>query len=506
MELIFKIAWRNILRHKGKSLVIGVILFLGAYLMTIGNGVIAGMDKGIGENIINSFMGHMVILADKERSDNVLFKIYGKSVAPIYNFVQIKKVLQDDPDIKYFLPVGKNAALILNEESDMGRAFLLGVDFKAYRQMFPDSFDIIEGRFPKENEHGVLIPAFARKECYDFMNIWLLPEGGKVIDSNLTPEAKENKKDLILKDQEVFMGARDDNATADVRVGIKGIIKYKALNAFWGHFMILDIESYREALGYFSAYEKGESVPRESQALLNLDNSNLENMFGESAVVVADKKREEIKSFKPAVRVNAAPLNLDAGAYNLVFIKLWNGANLDKKAALLNKKLKEKNLDVRVVTWKKGSGVIGSLAVIIKGILFGFVVFLFLVAVIIIVNTLSMAALERVPEIGMMRAVGAQKSFVRNMFVAETAVLAGIFGGLGIILGAVTVFVLPAFHITTQNDMLQLLYGGDVLNPILNAGDIFLAIGQLALVTVASVIYPVHIAKNITPLDAVVRD
>jgi ABC-type antimicrobial peptide transport system permease subunit len=159
-----------------------------------------------------------------------------------------------------------------------------------------------------------------------------------------------------------------------------------------------------------------------------------------------------------------------------------------------------------VVTWKKGSGVIGSLAVIIKGILFGFVIFLFVVAVIIIVNTLSMAALERVPEIGMMRAVGAQKSFIRNMFVAETAVLAGIFGGLGIILGAATVFVLPSFHITTQNDMLQLLYGGDVLSPILNGGDILLAIGQLVLVTAASVVYPVHIAKNITPLDAVVRD
>jgi putative ABC transport system permease protein len=143
---------------------------------------------------------------------------------------------------------------------------------------------------------------------------------------------------------------------------------------------------------------------------------------------------------------------------------------------------------------------------IIKGVLFGFVIFLFLVAVIIIVNTLSMAALERVPEIGMMRAVGAQKSFIRGMFVAETAILSGIFGGAGIILGALTVFVIPAFHITTQNDMVQLLYGGDVLNPILNASDILMAVGQLALVTIVSVIYPVQIAENIKPLDAIVRD
>ena len=47
MGLILKIAWRNIWRHKGKSLVIGVILFIGAMLMSIGNGMISGMEKGM---------------------------------------------------------------------------------------------------------------------------------------------------------------------------------------------------------------------------------------------------------------------------------------------------------------------------------------------------------------------------------------------------------------------------------------------------------------------------
>jgi len=46
MNLIIKIAWRNILRHKGKSVIIGVILFLGALIMTVGNGVISGWTLG----------------------------------------------------------------------------------------------------------------------------------------------------------------------------------------------------------------------------------------------------------------------------------------------------------------------------------------------------------------------------------------------------------------------------------------------------------------------------
>ena len=31
MKLIIKIAWRNIMRHRGKSLVIGAILFWGHF-------------------------------------------------------------------------------------------------------------------------------------------------------------------------------------------------------------------------------------------------------------------------------------------------------------------------------------------------------------------------------------------------------------------------------------------------------------------------------------------
>lgn len=474
--------------------------------MTIGNGVTAGMDKGIKDNIISSFMGHMVIMSDKQKTDNVLFEFYGKSIAPIYNFMEIRKVLRGESYIKDFLPAGKNMAMILNENSDMMGAFLLGVDFKSYKQMFPDNFNIIEGSWPKDNERGVLIPTFTRKECYDYTNIWLLPENHSLVTANLTPEAKENQKDLVTKSQQVYMGFKDDNSTADVRVGIKGIIKYKALNTFWGHFIIMDIESYRECLGYFSAYSKKDEVSKESRALLKMDDNNVDNMFGESDMVVVDKKGKEIKKLIVTKDLARENIDLDAGAYNLVFVKLYDAVDLEKKAAVLEKKLKEKNLGARVVTWKKASGAIGSLALIIKGVLFGFVIFLFLVAVIIIVNTLSMAALERVPEIGMMRAVGAQKSFIRGMFVAETAILSGIFGGAGIILGALTVFVIPAFHITTHNDMVQLLYGGDVLNPILNASDILMAVGQLALVTIVSVIYPVQIAENIKPLDAIVRD
>jgi len=48
--LLWKIAWRNVWRHYGRSLIIGAILFSGALLMTVGNAVINGAQQGFEEN------------------------------------------------------------------------------------------------------------------------------------------------------------------------------------------------------------------------------------------------------------------------------------------------------------------------------------------------------------------------------------------------------------------------------------------------------------------------
>jgi ABC-type lipoprotein release transport system permease subunit len=198
--------------------------------------------------------------------------------------------------------------------------------------------------------------------------------------------------------------------------------------------------------------------------------------------------------------------DLDLGTYNLVLITLKDHAKLDAKVKSVNERLKAAGVSVRAITWKKAMGTIGSMATLIKSALFMFVMFLFFVAIIIIVNTLSMAALERTSEIGMMRAVGARKGFISTMFVGETAILSFFFGGIGIVAGAIVVQILALMNITSDNDMVQLLFGGDRFHPFLSGGDILLAILQLAIVTVIAVIYPMIVARSITPLDAIARE
>jgi len=505
MKLMLKIAWRNILRHKGKSLVIGVILFLGAFLMTIGNGVISGMDAGIKSNIVNAFLGDIVIISDKQKTDNVLFSFMGTAVEPVNTYKQIKEVLLKQDGIDRFMPMGKNLAMTLrNDDNTPGFVYLIGIDVNAYQKMFPDNLSPLEGRLLKPGEKGIMVPTFAREEYYKMSNIWLVPEGGSLIKANVNKELLKDFENVVVDSSIVLMGMNETNSSTDIRYNVKGIARYHALNTIFGHFCITDIESYRECLGYFSAAENAVEVPKEEQRLLASEGTDLDSLFSDSALMVSNERNTAVKR----VSSNAVkkPADVEDGTYNLVLVKLKDGVSRSAVLENLNRALKDAGTGTRAISWNKAAGPIGSMTTIIKSALFLFVTFLFIVAIIIIINTLTMAALERTAELGMMRAIGARKGFIGGMFLGETGILSFLFGGAGIICGIVVVNIIPLLKITSANDMVQLLYGGDVFHPLLRVPDIALTVLQLLIVTVLAALYPIKVARNITPLDAISRD
>jgi ABC-type antimicrobial peptide transport system permease subunit len=168
--------------------------------------------------------------------------------------------------------------------------------------------------------------------------------------------------------------------------------------------------------------------------------------------------------------------------------------------------MKDNNLNIKVLTWKQASGQVAAISDILQIIILVFVILLFFVAVIIIMNTLSMTAMERTEEFGMMRAVGAQKSFITKMFLSETFSLSFVFGGFGILLGIIITWIIRPLNITSGgNEIFELLYGGEIFQPILGGLGLVYAIVSLGIVTVCAVILPVLVARKITPLDAINR-
>ena len=510
MGLIFKISLRNLLKHKGKSFIIGIILFLASLIMSFGNAVISGMDKGLTKSFVNGFTGDLVVLSDKEENDSVFLKIMGKPIKTIGNYKAIKTILLEQKFIKKFLPIGRNASMILNEDGgDPWYMMTLGVNFSEYQKMFPNNLKIIEGKLLEKNQKGVLISEKDRSEIYDYMNIWFFPENTKFNFKNFQNDEKDLKipeSEITTKNSIVIMGYSDQESVLDVRTPVIGIIKYKSLTSIFGHFNIVDIESYRNSMGYFSANDEDQKIDKDKKALL--DTENLDSAFENGSIFsnLNTNFTDTINMQTPQTN-EIKKIDLEDGAYNLVLLRLADGFSPKKALKDLNKILKEKNLGVRATTWKKAMGVIGNLSIIIKGALFLFVVFLFFVAAIIIINTLTMSAIERTSEIGMMRAIGANKSFISKMFFTEIGILSLIFGGLGIIIGIIIVKIMPFFNISAgDNHFLEILYGGDKFNPILSMLDIIFIIFQLFMVTIVSSIYPIKVANNITPLEAISRD
>lgn len=502
--LVVKIAWRNLFRHRGKSLVIGSILFLGAYLLTLGNAVITGMEKGLDRSVVEGFTGDILLVSDQQEDDNVVLGMMAKPVQEIYRFDTLRPRLESTGLFRNILPVGKNFAMAINEQGGTaGYAFLLGVNFKEWKQMFPHSIEVLHGQYPDST--GLLVSTGGLDQLYTTMGIWFWPRGIALDTSLLSEDARKAYPELTTQSDIVFMGFNESNTSSDIRRSLYGVSRFHALNKIWGHFLFVDIESYRRCMGLFATDQRSVPVNAEDQALLNANTQDLDALFGDPQAMQMQTD-STVHADSLSTTPQAAPQVEEAGAYNMVLTRLAPGIDRADGLDSLNRFLAAQNLPLRALTWQKASGPIGSMTVIIKVALNVFVFFLFLVAIIIIVNTLSMAAMERTTEIGMMRAVGAQKRFITSMFLSETGFLATVFGGSGIVAGIATVFIVQAQKITTDNDILQLFYGGDTFHPLFGMQDLALTIAQLVLVTVLASLYPVHVAQSITPLDAISRD
>jgi ABC-type antimicrobial peptide transport system permease subunit len=112
-----------------------------------------------------------------------------------------------------------------------------------------------------------------------------------------------------------------------------------------------------------------------------------------------------------------------------------------------------------------------------------------------------------VKEIGTMRAIGAQKTFVTVMLLVETAAVSLLFGVLGAAGGAGVVALIRAVGgIPATNDQLFFFFSGPALLPTLGGGSLAVSLGTVLVVSILSGFYPALIAMKVTPVEAMATD
>ena len=502
--LILKIAWRSLLRHRAKSFIIGTILFLAAFIMTLGDATAIGMRRGVEENMVRSFTGHIILVSNEETKDNVLFTPMAKPLKILKEYEKIRSVLLKQDYIKDFIPMTRGGVAILGGQQ-MSFMLTFGCNFDDFQRVFGNPVKPVEGDLLRGSDHGLMVNVNGRKNLYKFQGYWLTPDGYDLNKANLTDDARKEMSKLVTRSSLPLEGFGEPNST-NKEMAIKGVVRFKSLNSLMNEVTFMDIESYREIFGYYTARDVVETLPAKEKALLT---ANEEDLFGGGDIYSSGSGSSSIAATEAMIKTETTvtrTINYDTAAYNYVSILLKPGQNLNASVARVKQLMKDNDLPVKVLSWKTASGQVAQIADILQAILTVFVVLLFFVAIIIIMNTLSMNALERTEEFGMMRAVGAQKGFITRMFLAETFSLSFMFGGAGILIGVIITWILRPIRIGSGgNEIFELLFGGEVFQPTLGFAGLVLGVVSLGIVTVLAVIYPLVVARKITPLDAINR-
>jgi hypothetical protein len=163
-------------------------------------------------------------------------------------------------------------------------------------------------------------------------------------------------------------------------------------------------------------------------------------------------------------------------------------------------------IPLHAITWQKASGLVGQFVTMIRAVLYISVLIIFAVALVIINNALVMATLERMPEIGTLRAIGAQRRFLLGMLLVEALAVGVLFGSLGALLGAGIVGVIGAVGIPASNDILYFLFSGPRLHPGLSPANVIISLAIVLAVSAISSIYPGLLAMRVSPRQAMQSD
>lgn len=162
----------------------------------------------------------------------------------------------------------------------------------------------------------------------------------------------------------------------------------------------------------------------------------------------------------------------------------------------------EQGLNLNVLDWQEAAGIIGQFVIVIRLVLYVAITIIFLVALVIINNSMVMATVERTAEIGTMRAIGAQRWYVMALFMLETLILGAISGLVGCALGAGTIFGFQRWGIPATTDFLHFLFAGSRLYPTLSLGNLVWALAAMLAVSLLSTLYPARLATRIQPIVA----
>lgn len=312
-----------------------------------------------------------------------------------------------------------------------------------------------------------------------------------------------------------------------VNVKIYGIFRFKGIenSPVSGYFSILDILTFRQLFGFMTPDRVAETKALEQEmngSLSEFSSSSIDDLFSKDIEVLAkaNTSNENTKMSAADEKINSSQkmstLEPDTHTYSLeemengvtpnAAIVLKDPNRLNATLANLRNLFKEKGWSLRAEGWLNVSGALGQAAFVIKTILIAFMSIVYFIGVFIVANAVLMSTLQRTKEIGIMRAIGAQRNFVRKLILGEVLVMSSAFGALGVTSSLISVAWLGRVGIPAPSETLEFIFSGPRLflavSPATVAVSFFVAIA----VSLLASLYPIRKAVKIHPITAMRAD
>lgn len=304
-----------------------------------------------------------------------------------------------------------------------------------------------------------------------------------------------------------------------VNVKVYGTFSFKGLETsdLAGSINVMDMMTFRDLYGLMSSERRAELDAIKSQVgVADVQRDNVEDeLFGADTVSVGQREsgafdelagvdvKTELERAQELMAKTFDQAAIDHGVALNAAVLLKDPDRLKETQAALTKAMADAKLDVQVVDWLTASGIVGQFVYVLRGVLTVAIFVIFLVTIVIINNSMVMATMDRVAEIGTMRAIGAAKSTVMTMVLTETIVLGLLAGGLGALVGAGVVSWLGVEGISAgTNDTMVFLFAGPRLFPTFAASNLIVGVVVIMVVSIASTLYPARLAANIQPVVA----
>ncbi len=478
MPFLVRIAFRNLLEHKAKSLIIGILLALGVVILVVGNSFMDTAAKGVKDTFIGNYTGDLFIAA-KTKTSVSLFGVAspgGREETPSLPFYdKVVAHLKADPAVADITSQVTGFALVSpKDSSDQGFAMLFGIDPATYYRLFQNT-KVIEGRLLEPGEEGLVL---SRNQVENYAK-----------NAGFKPKVGEQ---LILTGM--------NKGGFKIRsVPLVGIIAFNTESEATDFISYADVNTVRILSGLTLGADEDNPVSQEAKALLAAGEDSL---FGGESVVAPGALKASAPGPGPAASLAPPRSGPDSGAWHFAMARLKKPGEAPKVAASLNAWFAKEGIDAQASGWKEAAGPFAASIDVVRIVFDVAIAIVAVVAVIIMMNTLVISVIERTGEIGTMRALGAQKSFVRRMFLVETLTIAAIFGVVGVILAFASIGGLDAMHIRATNPFLKILFAGETLHPAVDPASVIWSLVLVAAVAVAAHLYPVAIALKVEPIRA----